>query len=164
MTTSVPRTLPALKNVKDVLEELLGRGVTVADTNPVQTADLPRTVAATYVSDRMQLGAVMGIDFCLAAHVGAAVGLIPVGGAEACLEDGALSPAIAENVSEVCNILACLLNGEGFSRLKLDRTYLPPEALPNDVVGCLLAIGRRMDITTTIAGYGGGRLSICLLA
>jgi hypothetical protein len=164
MTTSIPRTLPALKNVKDVFEELLGRGVTVAEGLPMQQADLARTLVATYVSDRMQLGAVMGIEFALAAHAGAAVGLIPAGGAQACIEDGVLSPAIAENVFEVCNILATLLNREGCPRLKLERTYLPAEEPPNDVTGCLLAIGRRLDINTTIAGYGGGRLSICLTA
>jgi hypothetical protein len=164
MTTSTQRTLPAPKNVKDVLEDLLGRPVTVAEGMPVQTADLPSTAVATYVTERLQLGAVIALDMPLAAYAGAAVGLIPAGGAQACLEDKALSPAIAENLVEICNIMACVLNKEGCSRLKLERTYLPADPPPNDVLGCLLAIGRRIDLGVSITGYGGGRLSVCLAA
>jgi hypothetical protein len=121
-------------------------------------------VVATYVTERLQLGAVIGLDFSLAANLGAAVGLIPAGGAQACLEDKALSPVIAENLAEVCNILASMLNQQGCARLKLERTYLPTEPPPNDVVGCLLAIGRRIDLNVSITGYGAGRLSTCLVS
>jgi hypothetical protein len=46
------------------------------------------------------------MDLPLAAYAGAALGLIPSGGAQACIEDKELSANMGENVTEVCNIVA----------------------------------------------------------
>jgi hypothetical protein len=152
--------LPVPKEVKDLFEDLLGRSITVSPTDPLRAADIPQTLVALYVDPAKQLGSVIGLAFALTAFVGAAIGLIPAGGAEACIEDKEISKMIGENAIEVCNVLASLINHEGATRLKLYNTFLPGNLPPNDAVAHLLALGRRLDLTVDIGGYGAGHLAI----
>jgi hypothetical protein len=99
------------------------------------------------------------MDLPLAAYAGAALGLIPSDGAQACIEDKGLSANMAENITEVCNILSSLLNHEGQPRLRMHRTYLPGQQAPAEEAAHLQAIGRRLDLTVEVQGYGRGRLS-----
>ena len=153
------RELPAPKSVKDFFEDLLGRPVTVSPADPLRAADIPSTLVAVYCDPARKLGAVVGFGFSLTAYVGAAIGLIPAGGAEACIEDKEISKMIGENAIEVCNVVASLINQEGAARLKLDTTFLPGNTPPNDAVARLLALGRRLDLTVDLGGYGSGLLS-----
>ncbi|MBI1758551.1 MAG: hypothetical protein HYR62_04925 [Actinobacteria bacterium] len=155
--------IPAPKAFKDLLEDLLGRSVDIGDAEPFRADDLPLTVVAVYVDDAKKLSAVAGMDLVLAANVGAAIGLIPPGGAEACVEDRELSPMIAENVSEVCNVLVTLLNREGAPHLRLHQVHLPGETVPTDARGQLLALGNRLDLGVSVAGYGTGRFGLSLV-
>jgi hypothetical protein len=159
-------TLPALHPIRNLLEDLLGREVTVSPANPVVAADLPTTVVAVYVDTGMRMAAVVGLQLPLAAYAGAALGLLPAGGAEDSVADKELSPMLAENVQELCNILTGLLNKEGAPHVKLHQVYLPkgPQSVPNDAAAQLLALGRRLDLTVDIARYGGGKLSVSLTA
>jgi hypothetical protein len=154
--------LPVPKAVKDLFDDLLGRPVTVNSAEPIRVADVPKTLIALYTDERQQLLAVIGMDFALTAFAGAAIGLIPPGGAEACIEDNEISKMIGENAIEVCNILAGLLNREGVPRLKLYQTFLPGESAPPDAIRWLLALGRRLDLKVDVSGYGTGKISITL--
>ena len=156
--------LPVPKAVKDLFDDLLGRPVTVNPAEPLRAADVPKTLVALYTDERQHLLAVIGMDFALTAFAGAAIGLIPPGGAEACIEDNEISKMIGENAIEVCNVLASLLNSQGAAHLKLYQTHLPGTAPPNDAVGYLLALGRRLDLAIDVAGYGSGKLSIAFAA
>jgi hypothetical protein len=157
---SMSRELPVPKAVKDLFEELLGRPVTVGIGEPFRPPDLKaQPLVSTYVDDRMTLRAVIGMDLPLAAYAGAALGLIPAGGAKACIEDKELSANVAENITEVCNILSSLLNHEGQPRLRMHETYLPGNPAPTDAAGQLQAIGRRLDLNVDVQGYGQGRMA-----
>jgi hypothetical protein len=159
------RTLPVPKAVKDLLEELLGRPVTVGPGDPFRAADLKRKpLVSTYVDDGLTLRAVVGMDLPMAAYAGAALGLIPSGGAQACIEDEELSANVAENVTEVCNILSSLLNQEGQPRLRMHRAHLPGTEIPSDAATQLQAFGKRIDLAVEVQGYGNGRMSIAYLA
>jgi len=152
--------LPASLAIRNLLEDLLGRDVTVNAADPPVVADLKRTVSAVYIDGATRMVAVIGLDLALAAYAGAALGLMPVGGAQDCLEDGVLSPMLAENVGELFNVLTSLLNREGGPHVKLYRVYQPPEPLPNDVQAQLLALGNRTDLLVEVARYGKGRFSL----
>ncbi|GAA3290009.1 MULTISPECIES: hypothetical protein [Dactylosporangium] len=154
--------LPVPKAVKDLFDDLLGRPVTVNPADPMKAADVPRTTFALYTDERMQLMAVIAMDFELTAYAGAAIGLIPPGGAQACIEDKEISKMIGENAGEICNILAGLINKEDAPRVKLHQTFLPGESAPADAVNHALAIGRRLDLKVDVSGYGGGKISIAL--
>jgi hypothetical protein len=160
---TTPNLLPAPVVVRNLLEDLLGRDVDVDPADPVLAGDLPTTIVAMYVDDVGRLGAVIALDLPLAAYCGAALGLMPAGAAEDCIEDKVLSPTLAENVAELFNVMSSLLNRDGSVHLRLERVYLPDESsLPNDVRAHLLALGRRLDLTVDVARYGHGRLSIAL--
>jgi hypothetical protein len=156
-------TLPAMLPVRSLLEDLLGREVTVGHADPVMADELPTTTMAIYIGNGMQMAAVLGLDLRLAAYAGAALGLMPPGGAEDSIEGKQLTPMLAENVHELCNILTGLLNRGGAPHVKLHQVWLPgQEQAPKDAAALLLALGRRLDVHVEIARYGGGRLSLSL--
>jgi hypothetical protein len=100
----MPAELPPPKAVRDLLEGMLGRDIEVTTGGRVSPKDCG--ALAIYATDRHRTTAVVTIDLPLAAYIGAAVGLIPVGGAEVALEDGALTPMLLENLTEVLNVFA----------------------------------------------------------
>src|SRR5205814_613929 len=66
--------LPASLAIRNLLEDLLGRDVTVNAADPPVVADLKRTVSAVYVDAATRMVAVIGLDLALAAYAGAAGG------------------------------------------------------------------------------------------
>lgn len=149
--------LPAPKAVRDLLCDLLGKDVTV------QPADAPSGAVpptAVFVHDDLSTAGVIGFELPLAAYVAAAVGLIPPGGAEACVEDGELSPLFGENLAEVCNVLATLFNRTGRPHVKLHTLHRTGPDVPTDVISHLQALGNRVDLSVTVAGYGTGAFSL----
>ena len=156
------RELPVPKDVRDLVEELLGRTVNVNQADPIRQADIANTMISVYRDNGGRIGAVLGMDFKLTVYAAAAIGLVPPGGAEACIEDREISPMLAENAVEVCNILTSLLNQAGQPHLKLDQSYLPGQSPSTDATAHAVAIGRRLDLSVDIGGYGSGKLSIVL--
>ncbi len=152
--------LPAPKDVRDLLQQLLGRGVEVAPSDPYAPQDGARATLAVYVDDQLRTCAVAVADLPFSAYAGAAIGLVPVGGAEAALEEAALSRALRENLYEVLDVAAALLNAEGVPRVKLYAVHAPGEIPPIDVSGFARTLGRRLDLSVDIAGYGAGRFSV----
>ncbi|MBT8227350.1 MAG: hypothetical protein HKP61_08535 [Dactylosporangium sp.] len=158
------RPLPAAKHIRDLLEDLLGRTVKISPTDPLRAAEMHQSLVAVYVDDRLKLAAVVGMSFPLTIYASAALGLIPPGGARDFVEERDISPMLAENATEICNIIGTVLNHEGMPHIRLYQTYLPGGAPPpNDAGGRLLALGRRVDLTLEIAGYGGGKFSLSLV-
>src|SRR5436190_3267233 len=120
-------SLPPALAVRNMLEELLGRDVTVAPADPVVGSDLAKTVMAVYVDRHLKLAAVLGLDLPLAANAGAALGLLPVGAVDDAMQLGTLTAMLAENVGEVCNVFTGLLNRDGGPHVKLHRVFEPGE-------------------------------------
>ncbi|OLF06912.1 hypothetical protein [Actinophytocola xanthii] len=149
--------LPAPKDVRDLLADLLGRDVTVQPDNP-PSGEVPPT--AVFVRDDLSLAGVIGFQLPLAANVAAAVGLIPPGGAEACVEDGELSPLFGENLAEVCNVLTTLFNRKDGPHVKFHALHRLGSEVPNDVVSHLQSLGNRLDLSVEVAGYGKGTFSL----
>ncbi|HEX8630732.1 MAG TPA: hypothetical protein VF755_21445 [Catenuloplanes sp.] len=156
--------VPAAKEVRDLLADLLGRPVAVSPGAPMDLADLGRALVAAYTDDTRQLAAALGLDLPLTVYAGAALGLLPPGGAQDCVEDGVTTAAIGENIGEVCNILASLLNGEGRPHVKLFEVTMPGERPALNAQGQLLTLGSRLDLNVEIGGYGKGRLAMSLVA
>ena len=153
-------TLPSIKDVRDMLTDLLGKDVTTAPSAPVEP-DKPIGIGV-FVDDSTRTAAVAVADLKLAAYLGAAIGLVPPGGAEAAIEDGVLPATISDNFAEVLNILSALFNTPGAPHLRLYATYGPGEVPPTDVSALVRGHGGRLDLDVTIAGYGQGRLSFVL--
>ena len=156
--------LPGAKDVRDLLEGMLGREVDVttggAMVNP--NADDGAQVGA-YVDKLGVLRALVVADLPLAARAGAAIALVPASGAEIAVEEGQLSAALFENAYEILNVMASLFNLPDAPHVKLDGCWAPGEALPADVAQWVLSYVRRLDLDVNVKGYGPGRLSILAL-
>jgi hypothetical protein len=155
--------LPAPKSVRDLFADLLGRGVEIAVSSaPVLPTPKMPVCTSVYVTERLQTGAIVVADLDLAARSGAALGLIPKGGAEAAVEDRELPKNLLDNFSEVTNIFAGLFNLPGQPHLKQYAVHPPFAALPDDVTGLMTMPTGRENYDLDIDGYGKGRLSVVL--
>jgi hypothetical protein len=154
--------LPVPKEVRDLFEDLMGRPVTVDTAHPVLAEHLKTTLVSVYTDASLKLGAVIGMDLPLTIYAGSAIGLLPPGGAQDCVDEGLVLPAVADNIREVCNIMASLLNREGGGHVKLHQVCLPGEPAPTDACAILMALGNRIDLTVGVGGYGSGKVSITL--
>ena len=83
----MPVHLPQPKQVRDLLVELLGRDVTLSPSAPFAPGPDTAASIAVYVDDSLQIRALMACDLAVDARAGAAIGLVPVGGAEAAIEE-----------------------------------------------------------------------------
>ena len=160
--TAPGMVLPAAKDVRDMLSGLLGKDVTVAPGGPVTpTADAPVAVAV-YVDPHLAVNALCVLDLGAAAYTGAALALLPPGGAQdAVEEDGELTSMLVEALHEVVNVLSALFNVPGAPHSKLHRLHAPGEDLPGDVAA-MLADFNRLDLAIQVPGYGKGAVSFVL--
>jgi hypothetical protein len=160
--TAPGMVLPAAKDVRDMLTGLVGKDVAVSPGGPVTpTPDKPVAVAV-YVDPHLAINALCVMDLGAAAYTGAALALLPPGGAQdAVEEDGELTGMMVEALHEVVNVLAALFNVPGAPHSKLHRLYAPGEDLPGDVDG-MLANFNRLDLTIQVPAYGKGAISLVL--
>jgi hypothetical protein len=159
MTTGTV-ALPAAKDVRDMLAGLVGKPVAVNPGAPVTpTPDKPVAVAV-YVDPHMAINALCVMDLGAAAYTGAALALLPPGGAQdAVEEDGELTSLLVEALHEVVNVLSALFNTPGAPHSKLHKLYAPGDDLPGDVEG-MLASFNRIDLAIEVPSYGKGAISL----
>jgi hypothetical protein len=125
------------------------------------TPDKPVSVAV-YVDPQMAINALCLMDLGASAYTGAALALLPPGGAQdAVEEDGELSGMLVEALHEVVNVLSALFNTPGAPHSKLHKLYAPGDDLPGDIEG-MLANFNRIDLAIEVPGYGKGGLSLVL--
>jgi len=151
---------PAPKQIKDLFEGLLGRDVVVGDGVPVPLDTRPRPTTAVYVDDHNKLSAVAVMDFPLTAYTGAALALVPKGGAEIAIEEKDLPTSLLENAAEMLNVLASPIGDSSGVHQRLLDTYGPDQTPPSDVATWSAALGSRIDLRLDIKGYGAGTLSV----
>jgi hypothetical protein len=165
MATSVLSTtpVPSAKAVRDMLSDLLGRTVEVRSSLPYAPRPSDPVTVAVYVDDRTVVRAVGVADLAFSARAAAAIGLVPAASADEAVEAGVLGETLAENLHEVLNIAASLLNAEGVVHVKLHQMYAAGTRPPAEIAACVQALGRRLDLGVDIAGYGGGRFSLVIL-
>ncbi|HEY1134131.1 MAG TPA: hypothetical protein VGE77_06105 [Nocardioides sp.] len=161
-TDTAPVHLPAAKEIRDLLEGLVGRDVKVAPTTPLAPGPYAPCSVAVYVDDLLRISAVIACDAALSAWAAAAIGLVPAKRADEVRLAGALTPELAENLSEVLNVAAALFNVPGAAHLRLHALHPAGPALPADALARSLALGRRIDLQVEIAGYGAGTLAVVL--
>lgn len=157
------RALPAPKEVRDVLTDLLGKDVKVTTGVPVTSSPSHPVTVAVYVDDSLSTIAVALLDVALCGATGGALGLLPPAGVRDMVKENDLSPMILENVHEVANVLSVVLNRPGASHTKLYRVYEPGEPLAADVRALAAALGHRLDLSVDVAGYDRGALSLVLM-
>lgn len=158
-----PVELPSPRAVRVLLEDLFGRDVDVEVCDA--WAPLPRDMAAAaeYVDNRLTLRAVALLDLPFAIYAGAAVGLIPARGAQGMVEDRRPTVMIEENLYEVLNVLAAVLNADDGIHVKIAAMHPPGDDPPGDVAAIVRRLTGRLDLQVTIDTYGTGRLAFVLV-
>lgn len=162
-TLAVPPALPPTMLVRDALQDMLGRDVQVAPSEPWAPTLHDTGAIAVYVDDGYRLRALICCSLELSVALGAAIALIPPKAAASIVEEGRLTDDMAENLNEVLNILAALFNRRNAAHVKLYALHVPGESPPADLSAQLRAFGKRSDLKIEVAGYGGGHMSIVLV-
>lgn len=151
--------VPSLKDVKDLAEGLLGRDVDVSEGDPVDVSGSELVIVGTYVEPNNRMGGVAAIDLPLLVHIGAALGLLPPGGAEDMVDEKDPSKMVSENTAEFLNILAHPFGESTKIHQRLDAVFFPGDAVPANVAQAATTTLRR-DVKCEVKGYGAGNLSM----
>jgi hypothetical protein len=160
MTTT---TVPSSKVIRDLLEDLVGRDVEVKPGPPTMPTPRWNASVATYVSPDQRILAIVTMDLALSGWTAAALALLPPGGIQDAVKDGALREMHVEALYEVVNVLSVLFNQPGAPHAKLHRLYEPGEKIMDpDVLAIANALGNREDLDVKVAGYGSGSISLVL--
>jgi hypothetical protein len=160
----MPSHLPEPKQLKDLFEGVLGRDITLTPAAPFAPGPSVPASVALYVDDSLRVTSLIACDLRFSAYAGAALGLVPPGGAEAAVEAGALTETLAENLYEVLNIAASMFNAPGAEHLRLHQLHPAGAPLDPMVRAQALTLGRREDVALEIGGYGKGQLSVVMVA
>lgn len=105
---------------------------------------------ANYINGDGDLVAWCAVELPTAANLGAALSMIPPGGAEAMVEDKELTPMARDNLYEVMNILSSLLMDDRTPHLKLSTM---DEGAPPTLDG-----GDQSSYALELGKYGSGTL------
>ncbi len=160
--TAPGMVLPVAKDVRDMLTGLVGKDVAVSPGAPVTPTPSQPVAVAVYVDPHLAVNALCVLDLGAAAYTGAALALLPPGGAQdAVEEDRELTGMLVEALHEVVNVLSALLNVPGAPHSKLHELYAPGEDLPGDIAG-MLANWNRLDLAIDVPSYGKGAISLVL--
>ena len=150
--------LPSRHTVRNLIEDLVGRDIELADGLPPQSKST--NVVGVYVTDRLAVSAMAIVDLEGAARLGGALAMIPRGGVEDAIAARDLTSALRNNCYEVLNVLAAVFNVPGAPHVRLYEMYGAGGTVPADVAALAGNAGSRMDVKLTVAGYGAGLLSI----
>ncbi|RZS91393.1 hypothetical protein EV189_0634 [Motilibacter rhizosphaerae] len=156
------KTIPSEKTVRDALTGLLFRNCDLVLGGQVVHSATELATTAEYV-DGIGTAAIIVADLSFSAYAGAAIGLVPKGGADDCIDEKQLFPNVKENFDEVLNVLASMFNNPGQPAVRLHKTYGLRELPPNDTLQMSRQTGRRLDLVVDIQGYGKGGISIVLI-
>ena len=127
---STVHPIPNDSDVKQMLGMLYGNGLGVDPGEPVATDAGSRSIVAVYINDAGEPVTACCCDLPFAAYSGAALSMIPAGGAEDAASSGDLTEMMRGNLHEVMNICSRLFISENTPHLKLEALYDNPEVLP----------------------------------
>jgi hypothetical protein len=155
--------VPIQEDVRDLLVDLLGRGVAVDKVGALELEDHDPALIAAYVDDDGAVGALCMVDGPFANRAGAALSMVPAVVAEESVGKAVLADNLVENTEEIVNILARLLNSARTPHLKLGGVHRLPGDLPEGVIGVREHPEFRRDFAVSIEGYGEGRFSLLVV-
>ncbi len=149
--------------LRNIAEELLGRQVAAKKATAFEpSAAKPAAVAIYGTESGPPLGLVV-CELTLAAHLGAALSMMPAGAAETAARSKKLDGNLLENFQEVCNIWAQLFTESREERVVLQRIEPSITQLPAALKPPAVTVSLRADATLEIDRYGGGAISARIL-
>lgn len=150
-------TLPTAAQVERSLALLLRRHVEAA-MQPVATRCRFAAAGSYHGGDRTPM-AWLAADLPLAAHLAAALSLVPADAADDRVRAGSLDQTLSENFAEVLNVGARLIVRDDAGRLTLLETAFGDAALAR-LLPPATARMRRALFKVEVDGYGEGLLGL----
>ena len=159
MTSLCP--IPPRASVRDLLADLLGHEVTVADADGHVLDEARPSYAAVYRRDAGDVAAVSVFDLSLATAAGAAIGMVSAASAAAQVDEARrLDGDLLEFFGEVGNVLAKLLNSPTTPHVVMREIHPLPGEVPRDVAGVVLEPLARVDYQVAVRGFSPGTLTL----
>ena len=153
--------LPNNKQLRDVLEGMVGRDVALdTSAKSLGPLDVVGGFVATFVDDNQRLAAILGWSVDAAAYVGCCLGVVPAKMAKGMVTEKYLRNDVIENVSEVSNVIASVLNTPNTPHLRMGKTYYPAPSAPTDLLTYLYQHSARIDVDVKVSGYGIGKIAL----
>lgn len=152
--------VPIQEDVRDLLVDLLGRGVATDKVSPLELDEEAPAAIAEFVTDDDQTACLCIIDGRFAVRVGAALVMVPSNVAEEDVSKGEMPDHHLENVREVVNIFGRMLNSASTPHVRLADLHRWPGELPEGVTSLLERPEYRRDFAVAVDGYGEGRFSL----
>lgn len=149
--------LPVKASVRDLLQDLLGRSVTVEE-GAAQTLESP-ALAAVYGPNDGAPAAVAISDLPFASAAAGALGSMPATALEEQVGAGELDEDVSEHFRRVADAMAKLLNSPTTPNVALKEVHQVPGEVPADVAGVVLEPRVRVDFVVDVDGYGPGTLT-----
>ena len=150
--------LPSPEALSKTFTSLLGRQVTAKRAAAPSAAKNP--VVAVYSTAASPAAVVCLVDLPLACSLGAALSMIPAPVASQSAKAGSVAANLLENLTEVMNVAAGLLNTGGQVRLALSQVIPPGKPLPPEATALRARPAGRADFDVAIAGYEAGGLAV----
>lgn len=152
--------LPGRKDVADLMANLVGEEVAVEEL-PTGSLPLDEMIClGVYVAEDTALSAVAAMDVQLANRLGAALAMIPDDAVDEQIAANAVEGEIRENIKEIFNIAASLVNRPSAPHQRFDKLLIPSEDPSSTAVDKLVREpDSRRDFKLTVPGYGEGRLA-----
>ena len=157
MSTTHP--FPNDAQLQEMLGMLFGNDLKINPGDPVATDADSKSVVAVFVSADGSPATACFCDFPFAAYCGAALSMIPKGGAEDAAKSGELSEMMRGNLNEIMNICSRLFISNDTPHVKLETLYDKAGELPENARAMVDATTGRSDFKVSIPGYGEGHIS-----
>lgn len=151
--------VPAARETLGVLSMMYGDGLVVEKNKETPVLEDQKLIGL-FVDPEGNPVAACTCDLDFAAYGGAALSMMPKGGAEDAAENDDLSESMKENVYEIMNICSRLLMSDDTPHLKLGEMYAGASDLPEDAFGVLSSAEGYGSFDVEIPNYGTGKLAI----
>lgn len=155
--------VPIQEDVRDLLHDLLGRGVAVDKAGLLELEEDEAGAAATYLTEDGGVGGLVLVDGGFVCRVGAALSMVPGVVAEESMKRNEMPDNLLDNAREVLNVFARSLNSASTPHLRLDDLHTLPGDLPEEVAKVLAAPEYRRDFVAQIEGYGKARMAVMVM-
>lgn len=152
--------VPIQEDVRDLLHDLLGRGIAVDKISALALEEDERAVVAAYRTDTGELAALCVVDGAFAVRAGAALSMVPNAVAQEAIDRNELPDTLLDNLREVVNIFSRFLNSAKTPHVKLAELVTLPGELPAEVASLMASPAFRRDFAVAIEGYGNGRFTL----
>ena len=154
MTTYI---VPTSEQVTDLLQMLYGDVVSASDADLNDVSDYR---IATFVDDSDTVVAAIVCDIECVVYSGAALSMIPPGGAQDMVSDKEATQAVLDNFHEVMNICSKLLMTDTGAHLRLGRIMDAAEVADSVSVQAVYTSATKVGFGIDIADYGAGKMAV----